>query len=111
MYSEENMQFFGQLADLKNVQIIATIDGIRFSKGMLSREVFNQFSFCYYELPTLLPYTDTLDYLDFFLIANQRQKQSENYKGIFESFTESQKQLVFFILKQLYKNDFKPQEE
>lgn len=98
-YSDENMQLLSQIAELDNVTFVASIESINFSKLMITREIFNKFSFLYYSINTGLIYDKELAYLNFFYNMNQKNKQVDNYQGILTSLTQNQRDLVIFVLK------------
>ena len=73
-YSDENMELLSQIAEIDNVTFVASIESINFSKLMITREVFNKFSFLYYSVNTGMTYDNQLAYLNFFYNMNQKNK-------------------------------------
>ena len=99
-YSKENLEYLSLLASETNVNFISTLDSINYPY-IISRDIFNSFFFIYFELNSYIKYSEQLYYLDFFFSINQKNKSLKSIKGIMESLTPTQRDLVLFVLEKL----------
>ena len=99
-YSKENLEYLSLLSTEQNVNFITTLDSINYPY-LISRDIFNSFFFIYLEINSFLKYSNQLYYLDFFFSINQKNKSLKSIKGIMESLTPTQRDLVLFVLEKL----------